>query len=393
MGWPWLAELAHAAQALAEVGDDDCSGHDPVAVAGRVATRRRHEDDNWGAGLASLAEGWGLLRRGDASGATLAFNCADAAFSSVNARTLEAWAKALAALAQRGGHGGANARSAEVLARTVAAPGAEAIALLASATAGEGTAAHAFALAADCGFRLPPTPLASSAQAWIEVRCFGEFEVRVEGRRIDLSDVKPRARSLLRLLASAGGRPIHREHLVNALWPDADLECGLRNLHVALSSLRQRLAKMHVDAATALVRCGESYALDVGPDGFFDVAEFEHFIDRSADSTVEAADLDRALRLYRGELLDDEGPAEWVTARREQMRHRAGRAATTLAERALSRNENERAAMRCEQGLAIDRYNDRLWQIYETALLRSGRPVAAAKVRSEYSALLAELAV
>ena len=70
---------------------------------------------------------------------------------------------------------------------------------------------------------------------------FGRFEVIIHGVSLDLSALKPRVRTLLRLLAVQGGRPLHREVIVAALWPEADADSGARNLHVAVSSLRQTL--------------------------------------------------------------------------------------------------------------------------------------------------------
>ena len=52
--------------------------------------------------------------------------------------------------------------------------------------------------------------------------------------------VKPRVRSLMRLLALHGGDAVHRERVIECLWPDeGDLRTGLKNLQVAISSLRQ----------------------------------------------------------------------------------------------------------------------------------------------------------
>ena len=74
------------------------------------------------------------------------------------------------------------------------------------------------------------------------IRCFGQFEIEVAGRPVDLSAVKPKARAALRLLALHAGRPVHRELLAEALWPDANgRHASIRNLQVAISSLRQAL--------------------------------------------------------------------------------------------------------------------------------------------------------
>ena len=96
----------------------------------------------------------------------------------------------------------------------------------------------------------------------VAVRCFGGFELRVDGRRVDLGRLRPRARQTLRLLAMRQGRPVHREHLGASLWPDADDGAAQRRLQVAVSAARQVLAPV---PGTAIVRDGDSYQLVLPP--------------------------------------------------------------------------------------------------------------------------------
>src|SRR5262249_44601124 len=64
------------------------------------------------------------------------------------------------------------------------------------------------------------------------VRCFGGFSITWRGDPVDLHVVKPRVRQMLRLLTLHAGHPLHRDLLIEALWPSADPAAAARYLHV-----------------------------------------------------------------------------------------------------------------------------------------------------------------
>lgn len=230
------------------------------------------------------------------------------------------------------------------------------------------------------------------------VRCFGRFDLAIHGRPVPLGSVKPKARSALRLLAMRTGRPVHRETLLEALWPEADPRAATRCLQVAISSLRQLLEPHAVrGASTLLVRDGDSYQLVVPPGGDADVVRFDAALSESraarasGDLAAAATALRAALDAYGGELLPEEGPAEWVLAERDRCRLQAAEAASELAEALLALGEPAAAAATCERGLAIDRFRDELWRLLITASEQAGRQVAAIRARHHYDAVIAEL--
>src|SRR5690242_21899123 len=68
----------------------------------------------------------------------------------------------------------------------------------------------------------------------------GRFGVEVQGRPIPASSWrKRRPIEVLTALALAPGRCLHREELIDRLWPDKDLDAGANNLHRALHDLRR----------------------------------------------------------------------------------------------------------------------------------------------------------
>lgn len=233
----------------------------------------------------------------------------------------------------------------------------------------------------------------------VEVLCLGSFSLVVNGRTLDVSAAKPRLRSLLYRLALDTGRPVHRDQLRNALWPDDDQRTGTRNLQVAVSALRQQLESLGgPGAGTIVARRGDAYVLDPGT-GDSDLRRFEDAAlqgrrARRRGQLSEAIDpLRQALGLYRGELLADEGMSEWVLDERERLRLLAAETAQLLAESLLEEGDPAGTVEVAERGVWIDRYNDRLWRVMIEAHERNGNLAAAARCSRQYATVLDELGV
>ena len=431
-GVDWLARVARAAVALT-------SRPWGIAEASSARARADVDGDPWGAALAALLDGLGRLNVGADPVAVLA----DAAtrFRTLDALVLEAMALAARALglARRGDPTALDAAiSASHHARLARSPGAQALAQAALTLVGNGSAAEhqrrAEALAESCGLRLgvDPAPTAAIATADassdhasppdpgprkvaavvepppaatsttsnaeppppVELRCFGAFRLEVAGQPVNLRAVRPRARSALRFLAIHAGRPVHREQLIDALWPDTPLDTGLRKLQVALSSLRQ---VMPPASGLAIGRDGESYRLVLPAGGRLDITEFDASVTRArraAERGDHSAALEaglEALQAHPDDLLVEEGPAEWVLGPRDQYRAALVATAAIAADAALTSGKPELAAAAAERGLAVDRYADGLWRLLERALVAAGDVAAAERARRNYAEIREEL--
>lgn len=380
----------------------------------------------WAEGMVSTLAAAVAAHRGDAGASAAAAKQALAALQPLGAGVLLAWARAFAALAAAAtGADSANrvAVSALQMARAAGCPGALALAcrvvaltgppsgrdtLVATAARLEGSGAVCLQPLID---RLSPadttgtaTPAAAAADARdspppvLEVMCFGPFELLVGGRPVDLSAVKPRARTVLQLLAVGAGHPVHRDELLGALWPDDDVRSGTRSLQVAVSSLRQALEPATGrPAASLIVRDGDAYRLALAAADKVDVATFNAAFARGAaarradDRGAAVAAGWRALEVYRGELLAGSGSPDWVVERRERFRMHAAEAAQELATLLVEAGDPGEAVVAAERGLAIDRYRDGLWRALISALEANGDRAAAAKASLDYEAVLAEL--
>ncbi|MFZ3473832.1 AfsR/SARP family transcriptional regulator [Streptomyces sp. 2.9] len=200
------------------------------------------------------------------------------------------------------------------------------------------------------------------------------------------------------MLAVHSGRPVHREQLMAALWPESSARTAGHGLQTAVSALRTVLEPgQDRGRSRVLVRSGEAYTLDLVPGGSCDV---QHFEAATAEGLAEAARgrgdraaeaLTRALRLYTGELLPEDGPAEWVVPLRERCRDQAVRAAHTLAEVELARGRAGEAVAAAGHALSLDPFRDAVWRLLIEAHRRAGDPEAARQAERRHARVLAAL--
>jgi len=203
---------------------------------------------------------------------------------------------------------------------------------------------------------------------------------------IDLKALRPRVRSLVRFLALNSGKLVHREAVLEALWPNAGFDSGRSNLHTAVSAARQVLEPF----AFTLERESDSYRLVTPPDTTWDTAEFQAMLQsaqraRAAGDGARAYDdFAQALALYTDDLLTEEGPSEWIVAHRDRLRHEAVNAAIAAAEIALATDRYADVVAACERAVILDPCADRAWRLLTSAFERSGARASAQRARQAY---------
>ncbi|MGW7003977.1 AfsR/SARP family transcriptional regulator [Streptomyces sp. NPDC054933] len=234
----------------------------------------------------------------------------------------------------------------------------------------------------------------------VAIWCFGGFRMTIGDRVIDWQKVRPRARAAMRLLTVRAGQPVHREALIDALWPKAPPESATANLQVAVSSLRGLLEPDRERRKPQLVvRAGDAYLLNLPTDAYLDTLAFETALTHgqrakaAGDTTRTVGALRDALAEYSGELLPEDGPAEWLQQDREMYRHQAANAAAEVAATELEVGKPEEAVGAAEKCLTIDPFHDTGWQLLLRAYQSIGAPAAAERARRRYTAMLASLGI
>ena len=146
----------------------------------------------------------------------------------------------------------------------------------------------------------------------VEVQLLGAFSVRVAGEEIPADVWRRRHAALLvKLLAMAPARRLHREQVIDQLWPDLDVATAGPRLHKAAHFAR---AALGIDGS--IEARGDTICLLPGVEVAVDVHAFRQTaIDALADGSAEAAG--EALALHGGELLPDDRYEAWTEPTRE----------------------------------------------------------------------------
>ena len=145
------------------------------------------------------------------------------------------------------------------------------------------------------------------------LRLLGDFEVEVDGRRVpDEAWRHRRGADVVKLLALQPGHKVHREWLMEALWPDLEAEAAAANLRKAVHFARRALG-----GAESIDTTGDLVSL--WPDGGLAV-DLEEFEAAAKAALTSGTQVEAAAGLYRGELLPADRYADWTEPRREQSR-------------------------------------------------------------------------
>lgn len=149
----------------------------------------------------------------------------------------------------------------------------------------------------------------------IEIRVLGRFEVLADGERCPADPWRRRhAAALVKLLALAPRRTLHREQLIDVLWPDVPVADAAPRLHKAAHFARHALP--FPDRALQLR--GDTVSLLPDDDVRVDALEFEAAATAAvADGSAAAAE--RALASYGGELLPEDRYEPWAEQHRTRL--------------------------------------------------------------------------
>jgi predicted ATPase/DNA-binding SARP family transcriptional activator len=168
------------------------------------------------------------------------------------------------------------------------------------------------------GSVIAPAAVPEEDSTAVTIELLGAFAVRVGTRLVEPAEWRlQKARSLVKLLALAGGHRLPRDRVVDLLWPDLDPSAANNNLYQTMHSIRRAL-RLPPPAQAIGIRQGIVWLL---PDGDLavDVDAFEAGITaarRSDDLTL----YHDALALYRGDLLPEDLYEDWAAWHRERLK-------------------------------------------------------------------------
>jgi predicted ATPase/DNA-binding SARP family transcriptional activator len=150
----------------------------------------------------------------------------------------------------------------------------------------------------------------------LRIRLLGGFAVEIDGQPVPDSAWRlRRAKDVVKLLALSDQHRLHREQVMETLWPERTLDSQANNLHQALHAARRAIG----GASDEVLRLRDAL-LQLGPglDLWIDVDAYTAAA-RDARAMRDPARYEEARSLYRGELLPDDRYEEWAEQRREAL--------------------------------------------------------------------------
>ena len=149
----------------------------------------------------------------------------------------------------------------------------------------------------------------------VRITLLGDFGVVVDGRPVPASEWRRRqAAALVKILALTPSRSLHRERVIDAIWPGLDVAEAAPRLHKAAHYARRAL-----DSPRSVVLGGESVALYPDAEVDIDAVRFERLAE-SALAEQDAGSAGRAVDAYAGDLLPQDPYEPWTAAPRDRLR-------------------------------------------------------------------------
>lgn len=155
----------------------------------------------------------------------------------------------------------------------------------------------------------------------LRVWLLGGFKVSAGSRIVEGGGWRRRkAGSLIKMLALAPHHRMHREQVMDLLWPNLEAEAATNNLHRTLHSARHALEPQTPAADTCYLRIRDEQ-LALCPEGslWVDTEVFEEAA-ATARRTRDPAAYRAAVDLYAGEFLPGDRYEAWAEDRREGLR-------------------------------------------------------------------------
>jgi ATP/maltotriose-dependent transcriptional regulator MalT/DNA-binding SARP family transcriptional activator len=241
--------------------------------------------------------------------------------------------------------------------------------------------------------------LRSGVTAEVEIKTLGGFAVTRGGVPVPNSAWQSRvAREILWMLIANRGRPLHREVLMERLWPDDEPAKTANRLSVALTTIRNVLDPERDERAERfLLADRESVALDLGAVA----VDVEHFLEeaqRGMQLLRIGADhahavLRSAEARYVGDFLEEQPYSEWSIGLREEARAVFLTVAAVLAANDTAAGDHDAAARRYLRMLEQDRYNEQAHLGLVSAMVEGGRHGSARRLYGIYASRMTELGV
>jgi two-component SAPR family response regulator len=227
----------------------------------------------------------------------------------------------------------------------------------------------------------PPAPITD-----LTIRVLGPVEIFRDPSVQFAADAwtTRRARDIFCYIATSKNRRVLKEVLIEAFWPDEDLDTVEKNFHPTISHIRKALNSRQPFKQNFLIFRDGAYQLNPELSYTIDAEEFEQWIveaekaKREKDVAQQRASLESAHKIYRGEFMS--GVYEdWAEERRQFYSEQSARVVAALARLSLSEKNWADALRYAGEALAADPFREDMHRLTMKAFAAQGKPASVKK--------------
>jgi predicted ATPase/DNA-binding SARP family transcriptional activator len=165
-------------------------------------------------------------------------------------------------------------------------------------------------------------PRKEPANSSLKIEMLGTFRLAVGGVSVEATRwARRKSKMLLKLLALQPQHQLHREQIIELLWPDQGGNAAVNNLYKTVHAARRALEPELVSGNDShfVLTQDQQIMLRAPHELWVDTEVFQ----RLASDALKRADVracEAALSLYQGDLLTEDPYEDWISAHREQLR-------------------------------------------------------------------------
>jgi PAS domain S-box-containing protein len=216
----------------------------------------------------------------------------------------------------------------------------------------------------------------------LQIFTLGCFGLVVAGRSVAIEKWKRKqAITLLKLLVTQLDRPVHRERLLDSLWPGVDEQQGWGRLKVAMYYLRSELRANGIN--DDIVKTSNKAYLLRRDAVWVDSYAFERFVTEGRELQQQEQWKDALCRyndarhLYRGDYLEEETFSDWCAEERERFREIYLEMLGRTVECHAKLRQYSEAVHICRKALVIDPCRESFHCLLMENLVNNGYPEMA----------------
>jgi len=217
---------------------------------------------------------------------------------------------------------------------------------------------------------LVPDNAAPLLEEWpwpVKLYTLGRFELVIRGKKIKFTGKsQERPMSLLKAIVALGGRKVNSFNLAEALWPDSEGATGQQTLATTLHRLRRLIG---VDEAVTFSKNG----VTLNPKIFWvDIwaveramgyisPRLDYGLRNDGNVTNISPQVEKALDLYKGHFLSQDGHESWSITPRERLRSKFIRNLKNYCAYLESQNEDKKAVKWYQKALELENLAEELY--------------------------------